>query len=78
MVEGDGAQGIPYEWDDKLDVLAHEEAPSVKMGAICISNSVAAAWLAGLVASQPRLQVASNHNISQAIATLIASQFSHG
>jgi len=27
-------------------------------------TSVAAAWLAGLVASQPRLQVASNHDIS--------------
>jgi len=38
LVEGDGTQDIPYEWDDELDVLAHEEAPSVKMGAIRISN----------------------------------------
>jgi len=38
LVEGEGVQDIPYEWDDELDVLAHEEAPSVKMGAIRISN----------------------------------------
>ena len=37
------------------------------------SCSVATAWLAGLVASQPRLQVASKHNFAQAIATLVAS-----
>jgi len=37
-VEGEGGQGIPYEWDDELDMLAHDEAPSVKMGAIRISN----------------------------------------
>ena len=38
LVKGDGTQDIPYEWDDELDMLAHEEAPSVKMGAIRISN----------------------------------------
>jgi len=38
-----------------------------------LTISVATAWLAGLVASQPWLQVASNHDISQAIAILIAS-----
>jgi len=32
LVESSGAQGIPYEWDDELDVIAHKEAPSVKMG----------------------------------------------
>jgi len=36
--QGRWCQGIPYEWDDKLDVLAQEEAPSMKMGAIHISN----------------------------------------
>jgi len=34
----EGGQGIPYEWDDELDMLAHDEAPSVKMGVIHISN----------------------------------------
>jgi hypothetical protein len=36
--------------------------------------SVAAAWLAGLMASQPRLLVASKHDFAQAIATLVASR----
>ena len=37
------------------------------------TSSVAAAWLAGLVASQPRLQVASKRDFARAIATLVAS-----
>ena len=32
------------------------------------------AWLAGLVASQPWLQVASKRDFAQAIATLVASR----
>ena len=38
------------------------------------TSSVAAAWLAGLVASQPRLQVASKHDFARAIATLVAGR----
>ena len=32
------------------------------------------AWLAGLMASQPQLQVASKHDFAKAIAALVASQ----
>ena len=39
-----------------------------------VENSVAAAWLASLMASQPQLQVALKHDFAQAIATLVASQ----
>ena len=39
-----------------------------------IQSSVAVAWLAGLVASQLRLQVALKHDFARAIATLVASQ----
>ena len=38
------------------------------------SCSVATAWLAGLVASQPWLLVASKHDFARAIATHVASQ----
>ena len=31
-------QGCPYQWDDKLAEQAQPEAPSIKMGAIRISQ----------------------------------------
>ena len=38
LVEDKGIQGRPYQWDDELAELAQPEAPSIKMGAICISQ----------------------------------------
>ena len=38
LVEDEGTQGRPYQWDNELAELAQPEAPSVKMGAICISK----------------------------------------
>ena len=38
LVEDRGIQGHPYQWDDELAELAQPEAPSIKMGAICISQ----------------------------------------
>ena len=37
-VEDDGTQGLPYPWDDQPDEQVHPAAPSIKMGAIHISN----------------------------------------
>ena len=38
LVEDDGTQSHPYPWDDELDENVHPAAPSIKMGAICISS----------------------------------------
>ena len=38
LVEDDEAQGHPYQWDDKLAEQAQPGAPSIKMGAIRISQ----------------------------------------
>ena len=38
LVEDDETQGCPYQWDNKLAELAQPGAPSIKMGAICISQ----------------------------------------
>ena len=37
LVEDQGTQGHPYQWDDELAELAQPGAPSIKMGAIRIS-----------------------------------------
>ena len=38
LVEDEGTQGHPYQWDDELAEQAQPEAPSIKMGAIRISQ----------------------------------------
>ena len=38
LVEDDETQGCPYQWDDELAELAQPGAPSIKMGAIHISQ----------------------------------------
>ena len=38
LVKDEGAQGRPYQWDDELAELAQPEAPSIKMGAIRITQ----------------------------------------
>ena len=38
LVEDEGTQGCPYQWDDELAELAQPGAPSIKMGAIRISQ----------------------------------------
>ena len=38
LVEDDETQGCPYQWDDELAELAQPGAPSIKMGAIRISQ----------------------------------------
>ena len=38
LVEDEGTQDFPYQWEDELAELAQPEAPSIKMGAIRISR----------------------------------------